>query len=174
MRAVWKGVLLAGIHLGLVLSVGGKLLYDRATRPRTWVRTGPFDPDLPIRGRYVRLRLEVPARGFPPPAQSPSPRAPIRFPSASAYLQLEGGQLIAVPAPEGRGLRVTLRRVNDETLAQTWEALAYFIPENVADPSRRPPGEELWVEVTLPKKGLPRPIRLGVKKNQAITPLEVR
>jgi hypothetical protein len=52
--------------------------------------------------------------------------------------------------------------------------LVYFVPEHVEDPSRRPQGEELWVEVTLPKKGPPRPIRLGVKKGDGpITPLEL-
>jgi len=30
----------------------------------------------------------------------------------------------------------------------------------------RPQGEELWVEVTLPKKGPPRQFRLGVKKRE--------
>jgi hypothetical protein len=32
-----------------------------------------------------------------------------------------------------------------------------------------------WAEVTIPKKGLPRPIRLGMKKGDgAIIPLELR
>jgi hypothetical protein len=51
--------------------------------------------------------------------------------------------------------------------------LAYLIPEHVADPSRRPSGEELWVEVTLPRKGPPRPIRLGVKKDGTLAPLDL-
>jgi hypothetical protein len=41
--------------------------------------------------------------------------------------------------------------------------------------SRRQEGEELWVEVTIPKKGPPRPIRLGVKKGDgAIIPLALK
>ena len=51
------------------------------------------------------------------------------------------------------------------------DVLAYFIPEHVADPSRRPAGEELWVEVTQPRKGPLRPIRLGVRKDGVLTPL---
>jgi hypothetical protein len=43
----------------------------------------------------------------------------------------------------------------------------------VKDPSRREPDEELWVEVTVPARGAPRPIRLGVKKNGVVTPLEL-
>ena len=54
------------------------------------------------------------------------------------------------------------------------EPVAFFIPEHVPDPSRRPPGEQLWVEATVPKKGAPRPIRLGVKKDDGpIVPLNI-
>ena len=53
------------------------------------------------------------------------------------------------------------------------QPLAFFIPEYVPDPSVRAPGEELWVEVTLPKQGAPRPIRLGVKKDGVLTPLDL-
>ena len=53
------------------------------------------------------------------------------------------------------------------------EPLAYFIPEHVADPSRLAANEELWVEVTLPKKGPLRPIRLGVKRGGVLTPLQL-
>jgi len=52
------------------------------------------------------------------------------------------------------------------------QPIAYFIPEHAADPSRRPPGEELWVEVTIPQRGAPRPIRLGVRKDGQLTPLD--
>jgi hypothetical protein len=117
MRPLAKGILLAGLHLAIVAALGGKLLLDRATRPRLWLKAMPVDPDLPIRGRYVQLQVELP--GAP-----------------------ASGQL-----------------------------LAYFIPEHVPDPSLRSPGEELWVEVTLPRRGPPRPIRLAVKKDGKLTAL---
>ena len=116
MNAAMKGLLLAGLHLGIVAALGGKLILDRALRPRAWVKAAPVDPDLPIRGRYVRLRVDSPQDGSP-------------------------------------------------------QILAYFIPEHVPDPSRRAPGEELWVEVTLPRRGPPRPIRLAVKKPGGFTVL---
>lgn len=53
-------------------------------------------------------------------------------------------------------------------------AVPYFIPEGVPDPSIRQPGEELWVQVSVPTKGAPRPIRLALKKNGQFTPLRVR
>ena len=59
MKTIYKGLAVAVIQILIVLSVGGKLLYDRATKPRVWVRTASIDPDLPIRGRYLTLNLEV-------------------------------------------------------------------------------------------------------------------
>lgn len=102
----WRGVVLALIHVTLVLGLAAKLLVDRNTLPREWVETRPVDPDLPIRGRYVQLRL-----------------------------MMEGDPVVP-----------------------------FFIPEHVPDPSVRPTGETLWAEVTLPRRGPPRPIRLGVKR----------
>jgi len=69
------------------------------------------------------------------------------------------------------GVRVTRLRPDRTALS---EPVAFFIPAHVVDPSRRPPGEELWVEVSVPKEGPPRPVRLGVKKDGVITPLPLR
>ena len=69
MKPLYKGIAVAVVHILIVLSLGGKLLYDRATRPRIWVRTATVDPDLPIRGRYFTLNLEVRAPDFIPEDQ---------------------------------------------------------------------------------------------------------
>jgi len=175
MKPLYKGLLLGTIQVALVCSLGAKLLYDRATRPRVWVKTAPVDPDLPIRGRYVSLRLEVPARGFEMPAETvPGPFNPtgkLHY----ANLEFEAGQLVAVRAENPqKAEHISLRVINNELFADINEPVAYFIPEHVPDPARREQGEELWVEVTLPKKGPPRPLRLGVKKGEALTPLDLR
>src|SRR3954463_487301 len=60
MNARSAGLALAAVQLLLVSGVGLKYAADRARLPSGWVRTVPFDPSLPLRGRYVRLRLEVP------------------------------------------------------------------------------------------------------------------
>ncbi|MCP9848396.1 hypothetical protein [Cyanobium sp. Morenito 9A2] len=112
-----RGLLVGGVQVILMLSLGAQLLFDRATSVRCWTRALPVDPNLPIRARYVSLRLE----GSPDCAVSSS-------------------------------------------------TVAFFIPDPIDDPSRRAPGEELWVEVTLPRKGPPRPIRLGVKRNGMVVP----
>jgi hypothetical protein len=51
------------------------------------------------------------------------------------------------------------------------DPVAFFIPEHIPDPSIRPDGEELWAEVTLPRRGPPRPIRLGVRRDGSLIPL---
>ena len=64
----------------------------------------------------------------------------------------------------GRYVRLRTKESNEQ--------LAFFIPEHIPDPSIRAAGEELWAEVTLPRKGPPRPIRLAVKKDGVLTPLQ--
>jgi len=160
-----KGLTIAAIHLAMVASLGGKLLIDRATRPRVWARTAPIDPDLPIRGRYVRLRIE----GVPAADLSEQPYL------VPVVLGVQNDTLTVAPDPHPSGPRVTARTVvrDGRQTAQVDPPLAFFIPEHVSDPSIRAAGEELWVEVTLPKQGPPRPIRLGVKKDGVLTPLAV-
>ena len=159
-----KGLIVAAIHLAMVASLGGKLLIDRATRPRVWARTAPIDPDLPIRGRYVRLRIE----GIPAADLSEQYFVPV-------VLSVQNDTLAVARDPHPSGARVTARTVvrDGRQTAQVDPPLAFFIPEHVSDPSIRAAGEELWVEVTLPKQGPPRPIRLGVKKDGVLTPLAV-
>jgi hypothetical protein len=70
--------------------------------------------------------------------------------------------------------QVQLRRDPERWTARLAEPIAFFIPEHVPDPSVRPAGEELWAEVTLPREGPPRPIRLGVMKHGRLEPLAVR
>ena len=75
-------------------------------------------------------------------------------------------------ADEATNLSGSLVTFDGEPAVRLNQPIAYFIPEHVADPSRRPAGEELWVEVTIPRKGAPRPIRLGVRKDGRLTPLD--
>jgi hypothetical protein len=127
MNAFRKGILLAALQCVLILSLTGKLLYDRATRPRVWIKTERYDPNLPIRGRYLSLVL-VPDSG-------------------TAYF--------------------------DRTNRQP---VVFFIPEHRADFDLLgigPQAPDLWAEVTIPYKGPPRPIRLGIKRAGEIQPIAI-
>lgn len=184
MKPLHKGLLIALAHVAIVTSLGAKLLYDRSTRPRVWARAAPYDPDLPIRGRYVSLQLEVEAVGIDPPKERVGQeRWQWQGRLVPVLLSNEDGRLVArrdTAAGEWDGYRedkpvIAFRPAGENRfLAVLTVPVLYFIPEHVEDPSRRQAGEELWVEVTLPRKGPPRPIRLGVKKGDGpIMPLDL-
>ena len=88
MKPLQKGLAVAVIHILIVLSLGGKLLYDRAHRPRVWVRTGSIDPDMPIRGRYFTLNLQVRAPGLEAELHNPT-----SYTSTYVELAVENGEL---------------------------------------------------------------------------------
>jgi uncharacterized membrane-anchored protein len=175
-----KGIWVAVVQVAILGSLGGKLMVDRATRPRVWVRTTPVDPDLPIRGRYVRLRVEAavgPGLALAPPPRAVNPGSVGQTTLVQALpvsLSIQNERLVALPSPDARGLYAWGAERDGRTVAILNEPLAYFIPEHVTDPSRRAAGEELWAEVTIPRAGAPRPIRLGVKKDGVLTPLELK
>lgn len=119
MNSLSRGVILGALQCALVLSLTGKLFYDRSTCPRVWVKTMPWDPSLPIRGRYLSLVL------------TPDVGAP--------YFE----------------------RMNHERVV-------FFVTEHQTELDSlgfRRSGPRLWVEVTIPRKGPPRPIRMGFDKD---------
>jgi uncharacterized membrane-anchored protein len=162
-----KGLLVAALHVAIVTSVGAKLLVDRATRPRVWARAAPVDPDLPIRGRYVSLRVEADLDEGAATGLQLSFFTPVS-------LAVRDQRLFAVPSTSDTGVLAQKSQRDGRTIAVLQNPLAYFIPEHVTDPSRRAAGEELWVEVTVPGHGPPRPIRVGIKKDGVLTPLNLR
>jgi hypothetical protein len=171
MKAAYKGLAVALIHILIVLSLGGKLLHDRATRPRIWVRTASFDPDLPIRGRYLTLSLEVHA---PELVQPQDPQHPGLYSGGYVDLAVENGQLVAHRSEAATGMMIWNRlqnRGNGNLLLSP--PVVFFIPEHAETP-RLGGGSELWAEVTVPKKGPPRPIQLAVKRGDQWTPLTYR
>lgn len=159
-----KCLLLGAAHLLIVTALGAVLLIDRMRLPHVWVQTAPVDPDLPIRGRYVSLRLvvDLPMAGH---NQSDAP---------GARLYVHDGRLAAAPDEHGRH---HLTRVRTGALEGRWmlqKPVAYFIPEHAKDPSHLNAGEELWVDCTVPKNGAPRPIRLGIKRGNAeVVPIDI-
>jgi len=175
MRPWVKGAVIAAVQVALVASLGAKLLYDRATRPRVWALTTSYDPNLPVRGRYVSLQIVVEPRNIPETERGAAPKF-----QSPVTLHVEDDRLVAEEDPEA--VRYDPSALHVRTFSRGGAALtvldrpvAFYIPEDIPDPSRRPPGEELWAEVTIPKKGPPRPIRLGVKQGDGpIVPLELR
>lgn len=160
------GLLLLVAHTALMGSLGLKLLADRQRLPRGWARTVPFDPSTPLRGRYVRLALEIPLAIVPP--------GPSEYRGSGVRLRAVDGKVVGDLDDSVRSPRVQLRPEGGARSPRLAEAVAFFIPEHVPDPSRRPAGEELWAEVTIPRTGPARPIRLGVMKAGRLKPLDLR
>ena len=174
MKPLYRGLLLAVFHLAIVCSLGAKLLYDRAHRPRVWIKSAVFDPDLPIRGKYLALNMEVPAEGFStriePCSYCGEQKTQEIFWPTRCDLVLRGEQLVAVARENGQ-FWVNVRRRDGQAMANFLDAATYFLPEHSQGPVLKSRGEELWIEATIPRKGPPRPIRLGIKKNGVLTPL---
>lgn len=160
------GLLLGLAHVALVGSIGLKLLADRARLPHAWARTLPFDPSTPLRGRYVRLGVEVPVVGASAEEGT--------YAEPGVRLRAEGDRVVGELDSAAGVPRVQLRREGEAWSSRLAEPVAFYIPEHVPDPSVRVAGEELWVELTLPAHGWPRPIRLGVMREGRLTPLELR
>jgi hypothetical protein len=172
MTAITKGAAVAVLHVLIVLSIGGKLVYDRSRLPRAWVRTASVDPDLPIRGRYMALRLQV---------QAPWLNPNDNYSLSSVTLEVENDNLVARKSHTNTGLSITSWRnprpspPNPQQPGPVFldESVLFFLPEH-ADFPRIKSGEELWAEVTIPKKGPPRPIQLALKHGTEWRPLTYR
>ena len=173
MNQLQKGVLFAVIQVLLVSSIGAKLLWDRETSPRGWALAQGYDPNLPIRGRYVNISLLVKAdKIFPVATQQPG-TAPVRvYAYQNVYLTVENGRIVANPSDHPTGLIVTAPQLRDgEIVATLSPPVLFFLAEHARDPLRAHAAGTLFVEVTIPSKGPPRPIRFGTKVGGEIVPL---
>jgi hypothetical protein len=179
------------IQLAIVSSVAAKYLYQRWSCPRVWVRTVAIDPELPMRGRYLSLQLVVDG------CQSTLPSA-----KAAAFARDINGAAVQGPymlrasaifhadlkVEKNHLLAIALQDDQNGTLGQevsVWPGAAcnsmrldtpvdFYIPEHASDPSRLKPGQELWIEVTVPPKGPPRPIQLALKDNSGWKALAIQ
>lgn len=169
MTNLQKGLILAGAQLVLVASLAGKYAIDRARLPRVWVQTVAYDPSLPIRGRYMRARLRVVAEGVY------GSSANFRGEMHDVTLNVREGHLVANPADHPTGLHVSEWTIHrGEKVTVLMEPVAFFLPEHALDPSLHAAGEELWVEVTVPPTGPPRPMQLATKRGDTFAPLNIR
>jgi hypothetical protein len=177
-----KGVVLLVVQLVLVLSIAGKYVYERKVCPRVWVRTAQIDPNLPLRGRYLALRLTLDACGLPhneaaslggrgvSPAHTTGWRWRVKP-------EVRSEKLIAGLAgddvrPESTQELTQLGERCD--LATLMESADFFIGDRTKSPLPLKPNEELWVEVTVPPSGPPRPIQLAISSGAGFKPLVVR
>ncbi len=177
-----RGIVLIVIQVLLVASIAGKYLYERSTRPRVWVRVAQYDPNLPIRGRYLALSPEVNACDLPHDAESDKgwkdPQHGIVHTNWSWTVRAvaRDGQLVVEDArnvlPRGNTQSIWLNEHTPCDRARLAPGVDFFIPDTAQSPFPLKPGQELWVEVTVPPEGPPRPIQLALSDNGNWKPLK--
>ena len=185
LNPITKAVAVALVQILLISSLGAKLLYDRKTCPRTWFKTQRYDPNLPIRGRYLSLQVEVQDPRTPEEVAAkfgseiraeenqrakydPEWHGPIGFGRECGTIAVHDGRAIAAFDESSIGLCEKLnfsrRKAADRTSLLLNEPVLFFIPDTAKDLTHLNVGEELWVLATVPRKGPLRPIALGIKK----------
>lgn len=190
MRIARASIVLLLIQVALVSTVGLKYLYQRSTCPRVWTRASAYDPTLIMRGRYLSLQLTVDGCGSTLPsaknARFPrnfngtpsSPNFSVSSPNTlwfQARLAVKNNKLIAIRVPESdtsastQNVSATPGAPCDQMRLS--EPVDFYVSEHADDPTRLKLGQELWIEVTVPPTGPPRPLQLALKEDGAWKPL---
>ena len=183
MNRIQRAIVLLAVQAALVLSIAGKYLYQREVCPRVWVPAAQYDPNMPLRGRYLALQLAVDACGLPwndsrhtnnfanPGFLAPGSRDWTVKPT------VRDGKLVPVLAsatdrPE-ETQQLTLWGNRPCNRAGLSRGIDFFVPDTAKTPFPLHKGEELWVEVTVPPVGPPRPLQLALSTNGVFTPLKL-
>lgn len=178
-------ILLLVVQAMLVLSIAGKYLYERHTCPRVWVPAAQFDPNMPLRGRYLALQLAVDACSLPHDRSHYTP--PYQIPDMLPNPDNQGSWHWVIKTAVRDGKLVPVLAEADGRPQETYEislqgsarcdratidgSVVFYIPDTAKTPFPLKRGQELWVEVTVPPAGPPRPIHLALSQNGGWTPL---
>jgi hypothetical protein len=189
-RLSGASVALLVIQLAIVCSAAAKYLYQRWSCPRVWTRTVAYDPELVMRGRYLSLQLTVDGcqSTLPSAKRAYFPRdingaavqgqyairgsGNVEFP---AELKVVNNQLLAI------GVRDSEKHQGERTVMappgapcdqmRLVDPVNFYLSEHARSPLPLVSGAELWIEVTVPPKGPPRPIQLALKHDGRWEPL---
>lgn len=180
------------IQLAIVSSIAGKYLYQRFTCPHVWARCEVYDPEMLMRGRYASLRLTVDGcrSTLPTAEQAAMPHDKNGLPIGNVYgirgdQPVQFGARLAVDADKLEAIRIP--ESQSQSGAQTVTAypglactemhletpIDFYLAEHAKNPAFLGPGQELWVEVTIPPKGPPRPTHLAIKDHGVWNPLNL-
>jgi hypothetical protein len=188
MKLSKTSVALLLIQLAIVSSIAAKYLYQRWTCPRVWTRTVAIDPELPMRGRYLSLRLTVDgcqstlpsakAARFPRDINGAAIRGPYQLRASATFhadLKIQNNRLLAIRIQDDHngalGQEVSVWPGAPCDSMRLDVPVDFYLAEHAQSPLPLKPGQELWIEVTIPPKGPPRPVQLALKDNTAWTPL---
>ena len=191
MKFARASIMVLVIQLGVVCSIAGKYLLERATSPRVWTRALAYDPEMIMRGRYLSMQLTVDACGISVPiAQGQGPDGDgnrLYFHTADPGMMSEqlpvivsakDGKLVALRIEHSTGNHraqdISMRK--NSTCHDTFlqQPIDYYISESAKSPFPLKSGQTLWVEVTVPQVGPPRPINLAINDGVHWQPLNYR
>ncbi len=187
-------VVLLVVQLALVSSLAASYAWQRHSYPRVWTRAYGYDPVLPLRGRYLSLQVAVDgcASTLPSSKQAlfqrdyagaikPGPYAVGEAPQNiefRAQLQVANNTLQAVYISDE-----SLRSKGQQVIAKPGEPCSqmllakpvdFFIANDARSPLPLALGQELWIEVTVPPVGPPRPLQLTINDSKGWKPLNLR
>ncbi len=194
MKLAKTSIALLVIQLTIVSLIAAKYLYQRVTCPRVWARTVTYDPVMIMRGRYLSQQLVVDgcqstlpsARlammpknvdGMPVGKRfSVNAPGPVIFP---AQIKVENNKLVAIRVPDTDAFSATPpgSQLVSATPGSSCDDLRletpvdFYIPEHAVVPTTLKRGQEIWMEVTVPSQGPPRPLQLALKQDGAWQPL---
>lgn len=183
-----RSVALLLIQVAIVSSIAAQYLYQRWTCPKVWVRTSGFRMQPPTSGRHLGLWLTVDgcqstlpsakAAAFPRDFNGAAIRGPYSLRAATTFranLKVENNRLIAVRVEgdesSSAGQRVDTAQGSPCDQMNLSMPVEFYISDAAAYPSWPLPGQEFWVEVTVPPQGPPRPTQLALKDNGVWKPL---
>jgi hypothetical protein len=141
------------------------------------MRTAQFDPNLPLRGRYLALQLAVDACSLPRDSstwQSWNANGMGNWRWKVRPVARDGKLVVELARDRTRPeltQQIFLPKDRPCDRAALQDAAEYFIGDRDKSPFPLKPGEELWVEVTVPPVGPPRPIQLAISDAQGFRPL---
>ena len=135
-----------------------------------------------MRGRYLGLQLNVDGCGstLPSAKDAQFPRNMNGVPGGNTFsiraantvwfqarIAVKDNKLIAIRVPESDTSTPTQSVAAWPGAAcdqmRITQPVDFYIAEHATDPTRLKAGQELWIEVTLPPKGPPRPLQLRSK-----------
>ena len=188
MKPARISIYLLAVQLVIVSSVAAQYLYQRWKCPRVWARAVEVDPPPPMRGRYVRLQLIVDgcqstlpsakAAEFPRDINGAAVQGRFGLRAGSLFranLEVQNNRLVAINAAldetgrEGQQVIAVPGTACDQMIL--YQPVPFYVAERTIEPSHLNAGQELWMEVTVPPAGPPRPLQLALKDNGAWKPL---
>jgi hypothetical protein len=146
---------------------------------------------MPMRGRYLSLRLMVDGcQSTLPSAKAATFQRDINGSAIQGPYSLNASSIFLadLKVVNNRLTAVYIRDNPNGTLGQevsVWPGAScdamrldtpvdFYLPEHAQDPSQLKPGQELWIEVTVPPKGPPRPLQLALKDKGLWKPLNIQ